>query len=281
MAEARILYIATASGLIQLANPGKSDRWREVGRALSGQDLHAVVASPNDALLALAASAAGVSRTTNGGMSWELVSSEPARSLVFDAAGTIYAGTDSGAILSSVDGETWTEAARLSTPILRWLALPSGTLLGIGGDGRIYERLADGWQARELGDLKLLNLASDSDEPESLLLLDAGALHTASGVQPVPGAPTGALLMLSGQRPVLLIGTQELLLRSEDRGATLTPVEGPHAVTVLVTPPRFIDQAFAGTEAGALWFSSDRGRSWAELRSGYSAIRDIAFVRAL
>lgn len=281
MAEARILYIATASGLVQLANPGKSDRWREVGRALSGQDLHAVVASPNDPLLVLSASAAGISRSTNGGMSWELVSPEPARSLVFDTAGTLYAGAANGAILTSADGETWTEAARLPTPILRWSSLPNGALLGVGGDGQIYERLIDDWQARDLDEPKLLNLASGPDEPESLLLLDTGSLHTTAGAQSLPGAPTGALLMLSGQRPVLLIGTRDQLLRSEDRGATLTPVEGPRAVTVLVTPPRFIDQAFAGTEAGALWFSSDRGRSWAELRSGYSAIRDIAFARAL
>lgn len=281
MAEARILYIATAAGLIQLANPGKSDRWREVGRALSGQDLHAVVASPNDPLLALAASAAGISRSSNGGMSWDLVVPEPARSLVFDAAGTLYAGADSGMILTSPDGETWTEAARLSTPILRWSSLPNGALLGVGGDGRIYERLADGWRARDLGDLNVLHLASDPDQPESLLLAGAEALHTAAGSYPLPSAATGALLMLSGQRLVLLIGTQEQLLRSEDRGVTLTPVAGPRAVTVLVTPPRFIDQAFAGTEAGALWFSSDRGRTWAELRSGYSVIRDIAFARAL
>lgn len=281
MAEARILYVATAAGLVQLANPGKSDRWREVGRALGSQNLHAVVASPNDPLLAFAASEAGISRSTNGGMSWELVSPEPARSLVFDAAGTIYAGGDNGAILASADGETWTGATRLSAPILRWSLLPNGTLLGVGGDGRIYEALADRWQARDLGDLKLLHLVSDPDEPESLLLLGDGSLHTAEGKRTLPGAATGALLMLGGQRPVLLLGSQDLLLRSEDRGATLVPVDGPHAVTVLVTPPRFIDQAFAGTEAGALWFSSDRGRSWAELRAGYAAIRDIAFARAL
>lgn len=281
MAEARILYVATAAGLIQLANPGKSDRWREVGRALGGQDLHAVVASPVDPLLVLAASEAGISRSGNGGMSWELVAMEPARSLVFDAAGTIYASLSNGAILAGADGSEWTEAARLPTPILRWSSPPNGTLLGVGGDGRLYERLEDHWQSRGLQEPDLLHVVADPDDPKSLLTVSARSLHTSQGAPPLPAGATGALLMLSGQRPVLLIGTQELLLRSEDRGATLTPVDGPHGVSVLVTPPRFIDQAFAGTEQGVLWFSSDRGRTWAELRSGYAAIRDVAFARAL
>jgi ligand-binding sensor domain-containing protein len=280
MAEARILYIATADGLVQLANPGKSDRWREIGRAMRGQDLRAVVASPNDPLLALAASAAGIARSTNGGMSWDTVWAQPVRSLVFDTSGSIYAGADDGTILRSDDGD-WSEIARVATPILRWTLLPGGALLGVGADGLLYERDGERWRSQELQRPDLHNVAVDPGDPAVLLLLSAGSLETPAGSQLLPAPTTGALLMLSGQQPVLLIGTREALLRSEDRGATLLPVAGPSAVTVLVTPPRFIDQAFAGTEQGALWFSADRGRHWAELRAGYAPIRDLAFARAL
>jgi photosystem II stability/assembly factor-like uncharacterized protein len=281
MAEARILYIATANGLVQLANPGKSDRWREIGRGLVDQDVTAVVASPNDPLLAVAVSAAGISRSDNGGMRWELVSTEPARAVVFDAAGMLYASTESGVLLHSVDGTSWTEAARTSTPVIRWALLPTGTLLGVTADGRIYERCEEQWQPRVVELPDAYNVAADPDHPQRLFVVAAGSLSTPEREHVLPAAATGAIVMLSGQQPVLLVGTQAALLRSADRGATLVQMPGPQQVTVLVTPPRFIDQAFAGTATGALWFSADRGRTWAELRAGYAAIRGIAFARAL
>jgi photosystem II stability/assembly factor-like uncharacterized protein len=281
MAEARILYIATANGLVQLANPGKSDRWREIGRTLTHQDVAAVVASPNDALLIVAASNAGIARSDNGGMSWDRVTTEPARALVFDAAGTLYAGTERGALLSSADGVSWTEAAHTSAPIVQWALLPDGALLGVAADGRIYERDADQWQPRAGTLVDARNVAADPSDPQRLFVVADRSVHMVEDEHGLPAAATGAIVVLSGQQPVLLVGTQAALLRSDDRGASLVPVPGPQHVTVLVTPPRFIDQAFAGTATGALWFSADRGRSWAELRAGYAPIRGIAFARAL
>ncbi|HEX6287640.1 MAG TPA: hypothetical protein VFZ66_00545 [Herpetosiphonaceae bacterium] len=281
MAEARILYIATAEGLVQLANPGKSDRWREIGRALTEQDLRAVVASPNDPLLALAASSAGISRSANGGMSWDLVLAEPIRSLVFDAAATLYASAERGTLLRSADGSDWVAVARLPAPILGWSLLEDGTLIGVSVDGRLYQQIGAEWQARDAQVLEPLAITADPSDPEALLIVGTRSLYTPQGEQPLPAAATGALLMLRGQQPVLLLATHEALLRSDDRGATGAPVEGPTGVTVLVTPPRFIDQVFAGTAQGALWFSADRGRTWAELRAGYPAIHGVAFARAL
>ncbi len=281
MAEARILYIATATGLVQLANPGKSDRWREIGRSLTDQDLRVVVASPGDPLLALTASSQGVVRSTNGGMSWELVLPEPTRALVFDADGSMYASSDQGLIWQSADGSSWTEVARLPAPILNWTVLPDGTLIGVAVDGQVYQRIGDHWQRRDTVASRALALTADPNDPHRMFIVGQEALYAPNGESRLRGSPTGALVMLHGQQPVLLVGTQDGLLRSDDRGATLTPVVGPTHVTVLVTPPRFIDQAFAGTAQGQLWFSADRGRTWAELRSGYAPIRGIAFARAL
>lgn len=281
MAEARILYLATASGLVQLANPGKSDRWREVGRALDEQDVRAVAASPQDALVVYAASAQGISRSTNGGMSWELVRSEPTRALIFDRAGELYAGTERGVVLHSATGESWEESETSNAAIVQLIMLPDDKLLSVAADGTFCKRTAEGWKPSEMHVPHLRGLAASPSQQRQLFCVNAVSLATPFGAHGLPSKPTGALVVLSGQPEVLLIGTQESLLRSEDQGNTTVAVPGPAGVAVLVTPPRFIDQAFAGTADGALWFSADRGRSWAELATGFPPIRGLAFARAL
>lgn len=281
MAEARILYLATADGLVQLANPGKSDRWREIGRALEGQDVRAVAASPNDALLVYAASAQGVSRSTNGGQSWELVQSEPTRALIFDKAGMIFAGTERGVLLHSGDGETWQADEASSAPIVQLVLLPDEKLLSVAADGSFCKWTPEGCKPSEMHVPHLRGLTVSPSKQRELYCVNGVSLATPFGAHGLPNKPTGALVVLSGQPEVLLIGTQATLLRSEDQGNSVVPVEGPTEITVLVTPPRFVDQAFAGTAQGALWFSADRGRSWTELADGFPAIRGLAFARAL
>jgi len=280
MAEVRILYVATADGVVQLANPGKSDRWREIGRALVGQDVHAVVASPNDPLVAFAASAAGTHCTTNGGASWQLVNATPASSLAFDSTGILHAGTTTGTVLSTADGAAWS-IERVSNAALEHIALlADGTLIVVTADGTLYQRTQAGWEEYSHFFPPIRAVAADSAQP-TLYVLGETTLYTPQGTQLQVQAPTGALVVLSGVQPVVLFGTASGLLRSDDGGVTAHEVSGPQGVTALVTPPRFIDQAFAGTAGGALWFSSDRGRSWTELRAGYTAIHDLAFARAL
>jgi hypothetical protein len=281
MAEARILYLGTENGLIQLANPGKSDRWREVGRALDGQLVHAVVASPRDPLLVFAASDAGISRSINGGLSWKLVRAEPIRTLSFGPGNLLYAGTERGTILSTPDGDTWRETADASAPIIQLLDLDDDTLLSIAADGMVCRRSLDRWVACELHVPNARGLAASQSVPHTLYIVNATSLVTPYGTHRLPAPPTGALLMLRGLDEVLLVGTETGLLRSPDGGNTLETVAGaPEGVTVLTTPPRFIDQVFAGTTDGALWFSNDRGRSWTQLRGGDPPIHSIAFARA-
>ncbi len=281
MAEARILYVATANGLIQLANPGKSDRWREIGRALPEQNIRAVVASPIDPLLVYAASQSGVSCSTNGGSSWEVVHSEPVGALAFDQSGTLYAGTDRGAVLASTDGTHWQQADAFAAPVVQIAALPDDTLLSVGADGTVCERSLERWVTREVHVPNVRGLVATYEQPHTLFIVNQTSLVTPLGSKRLPSPPTGALLLLSGMNEVLLIGTQGLLLRSEDMGTTIAGVDGPENVMVLVSPPRFIDQSFAGTADGGLWFSPDRGRTWTQLRSGDPSVHGIAFTRAL
>lgn len=281
MAEARILYLATAEGLVQLANPGKSDRWREIARALEGDDVRAVAASPNDPLLVYAASARGISRSVDGGASWDLVQPEPTRALIFDRAGEILAGTERGAVLQSADGSSWVTADVSGAAIVQLVLLPDDKLLSVAADGTFCKRTPEGWKPSEMHVPQLRGLAASPTEQRQLYCVNAVSLATPFGAHGLPAKPTGALVVLAGQPEVLLIGTQERLLRSEDQGNTAQPVDGPTQVSVLVTPPRFIDQAFAGTREGALWFSADRGRSWTQLADGFPPIRGLAFARAL
>src|SRR5688572_21195034 len=99
MAQVQILYAATADGLVQLANPGNSDRWRAVETALPGQDVLSVRASATNALHAFAGTAAGLYATRNGGAAWTLEHPAVVTALAAVHDGMIYAGTDGGAIL--------------------------------------------------------------------------------------------------------------------------------------------------------------------------------------
>ncbi len=281
MAEARILYVATADGLIQLANPGKSDRWREVGRALRGQDLRAVVASPADPLLVYAGGRGGVAGSTNGGLSWEVIRAEPVCALAFDRRGVLYAGTERGVVLSSAEGTAWDEPDALAAAVVQFAVAGEDILLSVGADGTVCQRTEAGWISREMQVPHIRGLVASPADARALFMVNQSSLVTSLGTHRLPAPPTGALLILTGGPEVLLIGTSGLLLRSEDGGHTVAGVAGPENVSVLVTPPRFVDQVFAGTESGSLWFSSDRGRTWAELRTGDPPIRGVAFARAL
>lgn len=280
MAEVRILYIATAAGLVQLANPGKSDRWREIGRALEGQDVRAVAASPHDPLLAYAASSGGVERTENGGASWERVVQSAVAALAFDETGRIVAGTEQGSVLASADGLVWSELGDAPAPIVQFVALADGIVV-VGSDGAVGELAGDSWRARDVGISGALGVAARHDAAASVVAVSQSSLATPDGSNELPARATGALLDLHGTPPALLVGTHEALLRSEDQGATLAPVDGPREVTALVSAQRAVDQVFAGTATGELWYSGDRGRSWARVASGFAAVRSLAFARAL
>lgn len=315
MAEARILYVATDAGLVQLANPGRSDRWREVGRALEEQPVRVVAAAPNDPLLIVAATADAVHRTVDGGFSWEPIRQGEATALAFDDDGTLYVGTQNGVLLSSVDGEQWAEVLRADQvttatdvnpahPSAKHVpnvairhVVAAGTLVVCCTAAHVYnvDRATGVQKARyAIGENNILgnNIAvlADAAAHEALVVGTTGT---------TPEAYTGAAVLLSGNEPVLLVGTQGALLRSVD-GAAVVPdqakgaayadinldqlalaeVDGPQHVSALVTPPRFLDQVFATTRDGGLWFSSDRGRTWAALRMDLPSANDLAFARA-
>lgn len=295
MAEARILYVATDDGLIQFANPGRSDRWREVGRALEGQPVRVVVAAPNDPLLIVAATADAVHRTTDGGFSWEPIWQGEATALAFADDGTLYVGTTDGVLLRQ-NGPEWDEKMRASSPITSIVSISDLRVI-VSDAHSVYEKTSEGYE-RLTGAL----LAGAPGRHHVVVGISvhptqtdrATVVYELSDTGPLdkPQFLTGALVVLGGTEPVLLVGTHNDLFRSTtitwertvffgaDEHEGFNPVPGPQDVSALVTPPRFIDQVFATTRSGELWFSNDRGRTWAALHTDLPPANDLAFARA-
>ncbi len=100
--------------------------------------------------------------------------------------------------------------------------------------------------------------------------------------------PRDARVTLQGQPPVMLAvrltsSGSLALQRSEDSGTTwqtvalTAPLQG--TVTVIVTVPHHRDQAWAGTDAGELLHTTDRGRTWQQVLDGLPSIRSLAPTR--
>ncbi|MBA3945056.1 MAG: hypothetical protein H0X37_10900 [Herpetosiphonaceae bacterium] len=257
MAQVQILYVATANGLHQFANPGKSDRWRPVGEALNGEDVRAVVAAFDDPLTAYAGSGAGVAQTTDGGASWTTILKRAVTALAITSSGSLHAATADGALLRMQYGPSWEEVTRGSEPLLA-LSVAHG------------EQVSGGQRpAVSLGDTDQLYTTTETG-----LSLPDGAL-------PLDPPPTGALVLLPAQTPTLLVATQGSVMFSDDGGHTLQSSAGPQDVQVLVTPARFQDFAYAGTASGELWLTKDRGRSWTQLHAGLPPVRALSFARVM
>lgn len=281
MAQVQILYIATADGLAQLANPGTSDRWRVVDQTLPGQNVVAVSASRTDSLVAIAGTSKAIHATVDGGVSWQSAYNAEITATASDNDGTLYAGTANSLILASTDAIIWNEIHTGLGPVRHLRLLSDGRIAAVYTNGQVEALLADGtWKGQDVCVPRIAEIVSSAAEPNELYITNAKGLVTHWGIRPVMQVPTGAIVLLAGKPEVILLGTQSGIQRSEDAGGNLTTVEGgPRAVHVLVNPPRYEDWAYAGTASGELWLSKDRGRTWTQLREGMAPIRDLSFAR--
>jgi hypothetical protein len=194
--------------------------------------------------------------------------------------GALYAGTKSGAILTHAAG-TWNVAHQGATEVVRLSVLSGGRLAAIYTNG-VIEVLRDGiWTIVEPRMSRPTNVVSSVATPQELYIAGAAGLATSAGAVVLDGETTGALVLLAGKPEVILCGTDGPLQRSDDGGVHFMPVAPPVDVAVLVTPLRYQDQVFAGTGAGELWFSRDRGRSWNRLHAGMAQMRDLSFARVI
>jgi hypothetical protein len=181
--------------------------------------------------------------------------------------GAVYAGTVDGTILRGSDDE-WHTIARGAAAVRRLGVLRDRRVAAVYDDASIV--LLDGDSA-VISDIAVsgpLAVVSSAADPAVIFVVARSGVHTPAGFHPLDGTATGAVVLLAGTSEVLLIGTEQSTLRSEDGGATFSVVEGPGGCPGARLARSLSGLCVCGTGAGELWLSSDRGRTWRRLHAG-------------
>ncbi|GAC1641407.1 MAG: hypothetical protein NVS4B8_09730 [Herpetosiphon sp.] len=279
MAQVQIMFVATANGLIQLANPGKSDRWRTVGETFAGENIIAVAASPVDPLSVFAATSSAVMQTQDGGSDWNVVYTGAVTTLAVTSQ-SVFIGTASGTLIEPTSGGGWQDCVHGPSPVLTVSPLLDD-LAVVFGDGTVQRGRPGQWHALPALQGAASTIAISARSPERIWATNSRTLFTPTGPTPIPVVSSGALALLQGNTETLVLGTHGPLLRSDDDGVSLTPVAGPEHVAVLTPVDHFIDWLYAGTVNGELWFSKDRAKSWTQLAAALAPIRALSFARLM
>jgi hypothetical protein len=175
-------------------------------------------------------------------------------------AGLLFVGTEDGVVLFSNPGAVgrWLRVGHelRGSPVQAVWARPDNPLHVLAACGpRGVWRSADGGQSWEQ------------------------SLTTPSA----PPSGPASLAVLAGKEPVLLLAADGGIARSADDGATwsMAEPEAPWAgeVRVIAAASYHIDTALAGTGAGQLFISTDRGRTWQLIKDGLPPINAIAAAR--
>jgi photosystem II stability/assembly factor-like uncharacterized protein len=204
-------------------------------------------------------------------------------------AGIVYVGTADGlAAYTDPSGKgSWRRRWQTleGRRVAAILALDEQTLLAApdGGEALLSEDGGQSWGPAP---------AEEAARIAELLGGDGPPVATAQGLArwrgahpPAPGA--AAVALLAGNEEVLIAapdgGTS--IARSEDGGGSWQPaaVEGGlrGRVTTIVPASYHMDYVWAGTDAGQLLRSDDRGHTWREVGAEPAPISSLAIVRVL
>lgn len=156
--------------------------WNEAGASLPGLDLHAFAVSPNDEGRLYAYSVGqGLYRSSDGGGSWDLVSSDVplgTSALVELPDGTLLlAAADSGILRSADGGETWS-ASREGIDIgviFTIKADPGGQRVYAGTDRGVFVSTDGGqsWTGTALDDIWATGIGVDPADPLQLYVINS------------------------------------------------------------------------------------------------------------
>jgi photosystem II stability/assembly factor-like uncharacterized protein len=202
-------------------------------------------------------------------------------------AGIVYVGTADGLATYADPGNTgrWrrvghtlagkTIAALIASDHLTLMvATPDGEALQSGDGGQSWSPASESDAA---------SLAALTDALGPVIVTNHGPARWKAQHTPEPGTVTMA--MLAGNQEVLLaaVAGGASLVRSENGGATWEQarVEGglTGAVRSIAPANYHFDYAWAGTDAGQLLRSEDRGRSWRAVATEPAPIHSLAVVR--
>jgi photosystem II stability/assembly factor-like uncharacterized protein len=299
MAKAGLLFIGTDDGAVLFSNPNNIGRWLRIGQPFRGQAVRAIWPLPDNPLVVFAAvEGLGLQRSDDGGQSWGTGLAIEIEGVVghYKEPGTLYAW-GGGELCASVDaGEHWDRRALAGQPGAgrAYLAIASEDAR------RLYLGQADGvWTSSDAGatwerfgeqhPADLVALSPYQARPGLLYAVAAQGLYScdspAGRWQHDASAPpaAGALASLAGPHPVLLLAQAGGIARREDAGViwTSAEIEGmPSGTIAVITPVGYhIDTAFAGSSGGQLTMSTDRGRTWLQLKQDLPPIRSVAAAR--
>jgi photosystem II stability/assembly factor-like uncharacterized protein len=302
MAKAGLLFVGTDDGMVLFSNPNNIGRWLRIGHELRGQAIDAIwPLADNPLVLYAAGGGMPLQRSDDGGQSWRAALDAEAAvvSGSHGAPETLYLGATDGQVYRSDDaGASWAACPQGPRP-------PSnvvGLIVAPADARRLYLGLADGgvWTSPDGGatwapfggglPAAASGLAAVTAGTSALYAMAAGALYRCAEAEgrwePIAAAPAagGPLAALAGKVPVLLLGqSASRIARSDDDGSTWTAVadevDWGGRVSALAAASYHIDTAFAGSVGGALAASSDRGRTWQQLKQQLPSIRSIAAAR--
>lgn len=268
-----VLFFALRSGQADAPAPGES-----AANPIVGGDLHSLVVSPDDPDTLYIGSHQGVSVSTDGGKSWEVVESLNGA----DAMGwaftddAILVGGHPGLSVSTDGGKSFEQ---------RNDGLPSTDVHALGaGDEVIYAGLAGvgtfvstdtghSWELRseEAGGGFIGRIHVDSNDDEHLLAPDmgGGAMESRDGGRSwkVLGGVEGAMWVSWAPDDInhMIAATQGSAVVSTDGGATWEPLEIPPGASIVEFSPHDPEVLLAAVlEApeASVYVSRDLGGSW-------------------
>ncbi|MEI6779181.1 MAG: hypothetical protein WCK70_19950 [Chloroflexales bacterium] len=210
-------------------------------------------------------------------------------------AGIVYVGTDNGLVTYSDPGASgqWRRVGRAleGHGVRAIIAADSpddqgalAVIVGLSsGEALISLNGGQSWEPAPPADTDALGALRTSTRPR--IATSQGVAQWMGEHPPAPGAH--ALAMLAGKQETLLaaIADGTALVYSENNGANWQdstfsrPLQG--AVTVFAPSSYHMDTCWAGTDAGQLLRSTDRGRTWDEIACEPSAIRALAVLRLI
>jgi Zn-dependent metalloprotease/photosystem II stability/assembly factor-like uncharacterized protein len=292
----QIIYISTRSGVIKSSDGGTT--WLGTYPAsfpFSEASSLAVHPSNPDVVLA-GRYPSGIQRSTDGGITWNLVSSPPASAIytfTFDPVQReiLYAGTWGDGIHKSTDGGlTWSVAgSQPDNLFVRQLILNPGnpTILYAATHGGGVFKSANGgqeWKSQRLESVEVQVLRTDPKDPRIIFAgtsvgifksLDGG-LTWQSINRGLTQLDVRALAIRPDDSNILYAGTYgSKIFKSEDGGlhwiSILSPFTGEYsAVDNIVIAPTAPDHLYVSGISNNVFRSFDGGASWIPCNTGFA-----------
>lgn len=273
--------------------------WTETTNVFGGANVFAVAVHPDNPMLVVTATAAGIFRTTNGGVSWD----EPSGSLPDTPIADIeFSPTDPERVIAvgpqrvydSEDGGSSWEPTVLTSLVFRiefdpgnpgryYLATSQGLLFRNSPTGSLFVLSA-------LGTISILNIAVDpgdslklyaSSESFGILRSVNAGGDWSGGSNGLPNGFGFGLVTIPSEPGRVLVGLNGSgVFASPDQGNNWSlSSTGMRASTVRAMAVSPIDSqtVWAALDGGGLFKSTNGGESWAESREGYFNRGPVAF----